>query len=200
MSDEDGDLSPGRCPVGGSAHVPVDLRVSDHRGMLVEVCFAPSAQLQAGRRQFRPPLSIAHLRHGALSIMILRDTRSSSTPPSSTVTTSASANAPHDPEIGRRPEVEHANARATGVMAFPRLLVPVPATSHRKSRWRSGARRPAGAAGCTVVTRGILFDAELVVNDIPVRPRGTPHEWAVTPELRCLGHWDPIAPEKLAVV
>src|SRR5262249_16694312 len=47
MSDEDGDLSPGSSPVGGSAHVPVDLRVGDHRGMLVEVRLPPSAELQA---------------------------------------------------------------------------------------------------------------------------------------------------------
>ena len=102
-----------------------------------------------------PPISSAATRpcvivHAAAepSIMILRDTRSPSTPPSSTVTTSASANAPTTTprSVGDPPRSSTANARATGVMALPRLLVAVPATSHRKSRWRRGARRSVGAS------------------------------------------------------
>src|SRR3954453_1969128 len=58
VSDEDRDLPPSRCPVGGSTHVPVGLRVSDHRSMRVEVRFSPTAQLQPFREQLSHPARV----------------------------------------------------------------------------------------------------------------------------------------------
>src|SRR6476661_770556 len=93
-------------------------------------------------------------------IISWRGTRSPRTPPKRTVTTSASANvATTSPSCeAEPPRSSTANASATGVIALPRELAVVPVTRSRKSRKRSGPRRPAGAE-VVVVTRHIQADA-----------------------------------------
>ena len=70
------------------------------------------------------------------SIISLRGSRSPSTPPKSTVTTSASANAPttRPRSVAEPPRSSTAKASAIGVIELPSELDAVPVTRNRKSR------------------------------------------------------------------